>query len=198
MAARLTSNGGFHGVWAKAFTTAAWVTGAGSILAALSCAASTVPSPEAYPARHIQGGNLDRVQLKFRNTGGSLMVLQNIQVYADGKPVQSLAAALSDTANPAFAACTEATNFLQGGFRGRNVARGSGITLLTVYPAKVEQERERQAWADEFENLLAARRVELEVTYQYCRVPFLGPLFTSTARLHIGRRSDNHEARLDA
>ena len=157
-----------------------------------------VPAPEACVQSEVQGGPHDhdppkdpKAVIKFRNNGGSPMVLTRIVIEATEGGVRSVfptftAALGAARENDKFVICTEPQTLLRLGHEGRNIKRGGSMVLLTVRP-KTHDDVKKQEWDTEFRRVLAERQITAHFHFKYFHVPLFGHLLHGSKACELGR-----------
>ena len=161
-----------------------------SALTAVSTYTNVVPLPEVDVKSTVFSKGervavLDpKAEVKFRNNGGSPMVLTSVEIVADGKTCNTFAEALDVQPGAKYQISTESTRFFKIGHTNRALQKNSAVTLVTLRPPSDADVR-GQEWEEDLRTRLTDRKVQIIVEYNYLFVPFLGPIMRDSRTLEL-------------
>jgi hypothetical protein len=95
-------------------------------ISAMSVYSDKVPAPETYIKATIRADGEraptsdPKAEIKYRNNGGSPMILKSIKIMTDGKVVDSFSDAIGPTKGK-YIICSESSVFLKNGHIDRNI-----------------------------------------------------------------------------
>ena len=153
-------------------------------ITAISSYSHTIPAPEAYIKSEVRAKGertptLDpKLEIKYRNNGGSPMIIQSIRIKKNGKVVNSFSDAIGPTKGKKYMLSSESKSFLQKGHVGRNIKSESSFVLCTVRPT--DDTFEEEQWELDFRDDILKNKITLETTYSYFHIPLFGPILKGT------------------
>jgi hypothetical protein len=127
--------------------------------------------------------NDPKAEIKFRNTGGGPMSIENMVISSQGIFRSSFKEAVGSSAS--FMLSSESTPFLESGHKGRTFEHKASIVLATFRPTDAAFQAKNSAWNKELRDRVKLQEVTLDVTFSYWYLPFLGYTCTETKTVKL-------------
>lgn len=151
-------------------------------ISAMSAYSDKVPAPETYIKATIRADGEraptsdPKAEIKYRNNGGSPMIIKSIKIMTDGKVVDSFSDAIGPTKGKYMISSESSVFFLKKGHIDRNIKSVSSFVLCTVRP--VAEALEGEEWEMEFRRDLESKKITVETKYDYFPLPLFGPILS--------------------